>query len=123
LDRRDVKSKLYERIALVLMVGIIASIGIMVFGLVVLIVKGGASNGNPRDLGQLITGILNLDASSIIWFGTIILILTPITRIITSTLLFIEERDTKYFIITLTVLILIIISFLVGIALTEFKLS
>ncbi len=95
----------------------------MVFGFVVLIVKGGTSNGSPQNLRRLIAGILNLDASSIIWFGTLILILTPITRVVTATILFILEHDTRYFIITLTVLILIMISFLVGLALTGFRLS
>ncbi len=123
MDKRDEQSRLYERIGLVLTVGIIASIGIMVFGFVVLIVKGGTSNGQPQNLGRLIAGILNLDAFSIIWFGTLILILTPITRVVTATILFIREHDTRYFIITLTVLILIIISFLVGLALTGFRLG
>ncbi len=123
MDRRDVQSQLYERIGLVLTVGIISSIGIMVFGFVVMIVKGGASNGHPESLAQIFMGVLNLDPSSIIWFGTLILILTPITRIVTATILFIRERDTRYFIITLTVLILIMISFLVGLVLTGFKLS
>ncbi len=123
LDKRDLQSHLYERIRLVLAVGIVASIGIMLFGFVVFIVKGGASNGNPQSVGQLIMGIMNLDASSIIWLGTFILILTPITRIVTSTVLFIREGDTRYFIITLTVLILIMVSFIVGIALTGFKFS
>ncbi len=123
MDRRDEQSHLYERISLVLTVGIIASIGIMVFGFVVSIVKGGTSNGNPQNLGQLVSGILRLDASSIIWFGTLILILTPITRVVTATLLFIRERDTRYFFITLTVLILIVVSFIVGIALAGFRIS
>ncbi len=123
MDKRDERAHLYERLGLVLTVGIIVSIGIITFGFLLFIINGAPSNGHLPSLAQLISGILNLDASSIIWFGTLILILTPIARVVTSTILFIDERDTRYFLITLTVLILIIVSFLIGLALTRFKLS
>ncbi len=123
MDKRDEREHLYERLALVLTVGIIVSIGIIIFGFLVLIVKGETTTSHIPNLAHLITGLLNLDASSIIWFGTLILILTPIARVVTSTILFIDERDTRYFLITLTVLILIIVSFLIGLALNGFKLS
>lgn len=86
---------------MVLTIGIIASIGIMVAGFILF--------------------ILGMNSGSIISFGAFILILTPIARVVTATLSFIQERDMRYFFITLSVLILILVSFIVGLLLAGFR--
>lgn len=91
---------LYERIGLVLRIGIISSIAVMVVGFVLFLANGLSSLG-----------------ASIILFATLILILTPIARVMTATLLFIQEGDRRYFFITISVLILILVSFVVGLLL------
>lgn len=111
----DERYHVYRILSRVLTVGIVASIGLMLFGFALLLANGGSLIQHLPSLGQLLEGVLRLDASSVIWFATLILILTPIARVVTATLLFIVERDRRYFFITLTVLVLLILSFLVGI--------
>lgn len=94
----------------------------MIFGFLLLIRASTVQDVHLPSLGQLLAGFLRLDPSSIIWLATLILILTPISRVVTATLLFIRERDTRYFFITLTVLILIMVSFIVGLILSGFSL-
>ncbi len=100
MNKQEQLAHLYERIGFVLRIGIISSIVVMVVGFVLFLTNGLSSLG-----------------SSIILLATLILILTPISRVMTATLLFIQEGDRRYFFVTISVLILIFVSFLVGLLL------
>ncbi|PAW95227.1 hypothetical protein CKK33_17660 [Mucilaginibacter sp. MD40] len=62
----------------------------------------------------IINGIINLRGRAIIQFGIILLIATPIVRVLFSALGFILEKDHLYTAITFVVLFIIIISALSG---------
>lgn len=55
-------------------------------------------------------GFFTLDAMAVIQFGVLLLIITPILRIIFSLFAFVVEKDRLYVIITLIVLTIILIS-------------
>lgn len=62
----------------------------------------------------IISGILALDMKNWIQFGVVILILTPIIRILLSLLEFVSERDWLYVGITLVVFLVILFNSLEG---------
>ena len=67
-----------------------------------------------HNTGGIINGTLNLRGQAIIQLGIILLIATPVIRVIFSAIGFILEKDYLYTIITVIVLIIILISMLTG---------
>ncbi len=67
-----------------------------------------------RNLGAIFQGILDFKGRAIIQFGIILLIATPITRVLFSAFGFLVEKDYLYVGITLVVLSIIIVSMLGG---------
>jgi uncharacterized membrane protein len=103
----------------VLRIGVIVSISVVFVGGVIYIYRHSGSipnyskfNGVP-DYVQL-HGIINLRGRSIIQAGIILLIATPIMRIVFSTVSFALEKDYLYVGISLLVLLIIIISSING---------
>lgn len=107
----------------VLRLGVIASMAVVVFGGVVYLYRHGHSipnysafNGVPDFVhpAGIIDGIRAFRGRSIIQAGIILLVATPIIRIICSFIGFILEKDYLYMVITLAVLLIIFISMLSG---------
>jgi uncharacterized membrane protein len=107
----------------VLRIGVIMSVSVVFIGGVLYIYRHGGSipdyskfNGVPNfvQLHGLINGIINLRGRSIIQAGIILLIATPILRIVFSTIGFVLEKDYLYIGISLLVLLIIIISSISG---------
>lgn len=71
--------------------------------------------GNYTTLTGILYGVLSLRASQIIQLGVVVLIATPILRILCSLFGFILEKDKLYIAITLTVLLIITFSILSGV--------
>jgi len=76
-------------------------------------------NGEPASFTSL-TGILkglgSGSATEIIQFGVVILIATPIIRIVFSLISFMLEKDRLYIVVTLIVLLIILFSMFGGLA-------
>ncbi len=68
----------------------------------------------PTDIQTIFSGLLTLKPFAVIDFGLLMLIATPIMRIVTAIVLFSIERDTKYVLITSTVLAIIILGILIS---------
>jgi uncharacterized membrane protein len=107
----------------VLRIGVIVSISVVFVGGVIYIYRHSGSipnyskfNGVPDyvQLHGIINGIINLRGRSIIQAGIILLIATPIMRIVFSTVSFALEKDYLYVGISLLVLLIIIISSING---------
>ena len=102
---------------------IIAAIIVLAGGILYMIQNGGNQpeyhvfKGEPKSL-RTISGILkellNLDGLGIIQVGLLILIGTPVARVIFSVLAFILQRDSIYVVVTLIVLTVLIYSILGG---------
>ncbi|WP_316820808.1 DUF1634 domain-containing protein [Pedobacter gandavensis] len=76
-------------------------------------------NGEPAgytSLPGIIEGLKNGSAKEIIQLGVVILIATPILRIVFSLFSFILEKDKLYIVITLIVLVIILFSMFGGLS-------
>lgn len=102
----------------VLTAAVVAAVG----GALFLLQHGGQSvhysvfRGEPRELSSLVgilRGALHLEARAVTQLGLLLLIATPVARVALSLVGFLMERDRKYQLITLVVL-LILIGSLVG---------
>jgi len=68
----------------------------------------------PHTLPSVLHGLRYFQGQSIILLGLVLLIATPIMRVAISILAFVYQRDRVFVMITTTVLILLILSFLLG---------
>lgn len=103
-----------------LRVGVIASMTVVFIGAVVYLVVYHSDQVDYRKFDPLKTkyssisaifqGLSQLDSKAIIQFGTVLLIFTPVTRIVFSIFSFLIERDYLYVLIGLFVLCIILIS-------------
>jgi uncharacterized membrane protein len=107
----------------VLRIGVIVSISIVFYGGVLYIYRHGNEVASHTkfvalptfvQLGGIFKGIMDYHGRSIIQFGIILLIATPILRIIFSAIGFALEKDRLYVCISLLVLLIIFISMLNG---------
>ncbi|MES2809426.1 MAG: DUF1634 domain-containing protein [Bacteroidota bacterium] len=114
---------IHSIIGWVLRTGVLLSIAIVLFGGTIYIYRNGqkiadysAFKGIPGFVqpGSIINGILTLRGRAIIQAGIILLIMTPIMRVIFSAIGFILEKDYLYTFITFMVLMVISISLISG---------
>lgn len=119
----------YDLIGSVLRYGVIISCSIILIG-VIMIVAGDRTPPFPANLEQLLSsnfgrpttsisglakGLLSLEPVYIVQLGLLILLATPIARVVCSIFLFAAEKDRNYVSLTLFVLIVLLLSiFLVG---------
>lgn len=112
------------------MVSVLLRTGVLISGAVVLcggiyyLVRHGGERadyhtfrGQPsidRIVSEIIKGVIGLRARSIIQFGIVLLILTPIARVAFSLIGFALERDRKYVVITAIVLTVLLYSLISG---------
>jgi uncharacterized membrane protein len=107
----------------VLRIGVIVSIGIVFIGGLVYLYRHGTEApdhskfvGIPdfTKLDGIVQGIIDFRGRSIIQLGIILLIATPILRIIFSAIGFVLEKDKLYVFISLLVLLIIFFSSISG---------
>ena len=110
----------------VLRYGVIISFAVILFGTLLLVATSASSTATSTyipnqiphgtfsvSLTGLIKGLAGFQAYSIIELGVIILMATPVSRVLISVLLFAAERDKLYVYITMVVLALLLFSMLV----------
>ena len=68
----------------------------------------------PRSMGWMVDGLRQWRGPSFIVLGLAVLIATPVMRVAVSIMLFARQRDRAFVIITSTVLMLLILSFVMG---------
>jgi|SRR5271157_2057270 len=103
----------------VLRIGVVLSAAIIIFGVILLVRTSGSSDATPLlnvkqipTLGSFLGGLASLQAYSVIELGAIVLIATPVSRVLISVFLFAAQKDRLYTLITLTVLVLLLFSML-----------
>lgn len=64
--------------------------------------------------GGILHGVFSLKATAVIQFGVLVLLATPIVRIVFSLIAFALEKDRMYVVITLIVLAIILFSMFAG---------
>ncbi|RXK86677.1 DUF1634 domain-containing protein [Filimonas effusa] len=73
-------------------------------------------NSELLQLSDILKGMTRLQGASIIQFGLIVLIATPIARIVISAIGFALEKDYMYLVIAAIVLLIILVSLFSGVA-------
>src|SRR5574337_76549 len=100
-------------ISIVLRYGSLISTVVMALGLGLMLWKGPAQSLptfhriNPR---LLLPKLVHFDPAAITEFGVLLLLFTPIFRIVVAALSFALERDFKYVVISLGVLVVVLLS-------------
>lgn len=101
----------------VLQGGVILSSVIILIGFIMLLASPGALSGNrtdifPHTFGDLWTRLLEGHPQAIIVLGLLLLIATPVLRVIISIFAFALEHDIRYVMITCLVLAILLFSFI-----------
>jgi uncharacterized membrane protein len=125
-DRRVVRVEIV--ISWVLRIGVVTSLAVVVAGLVLMfaqhaepfssttslqeLIKPGAVF--PHTLAAVSRGASRMQGEAIVAIGLLLLILTPVVRVAVSILAFLYQRDRIFTFITLTVLIILLMSFVIG---------
>lgn len=101
-------------IAALLRVGVMVSAAVVLVGGIYYVVKYGANlpnytafHGEPREFRSvpgIVSAALALRSRGIIELGLLLLILTPIARVVFSVIAFAVQRDRTYVVVTLIVL-------------------
>ena len=112
----------------VLRYGVLVSAAVILFGVVIFVAANGTSDPSimlkylpnqlphgvfPVSYQALVGGLVEFDAVSWIQLGAILLIATPVSRVLISVFLFAAEGDRLYVVITAVVLTLLLFSMLV----------
>lgn len=100
-------------IALTLRYGSRISTLVMALGLGLLFTRGPAASGAGSPLldpGAVLKGLIHFEAAALAEFGILLLLLTPILRIIAAMVSFAAERDARYVLISLGVLAIVLLS-------------
>jgi len=111
-----------------LRVGVIASLTLIVIGTILSFVHHPAYVTSSAELQQLtragaafpvawrdvVAGVRDLQGQAIVTVGLLLLIATPIARVAVSILAFIYQEDRVFTLITMTVLGLLLLSFVLG---------
>jgi uncharacterized membrane protein len=122
------KDWVHAAIVTVLRVGVVLSIVIILIGIVTTFVHhpeyfssrpelGALTSPQthfPNTFGDVIDGVRHGEGQAIIMAGLLVLIATPVARVALSVIIFIIARDRLYTAITATVLLILLISFAVG---------
>ena len=104
-----------------LRIGVITAGAVVVFGAVLFLIRHGAEFPsyhffkavpfNFSDFGSLYKGVLSLKSIPIMELGVLLLIATPVLRVVFSVFAFVYEKDYMYVAFTLIVLFVLIMSF------------
>ena len=105
-----------------LITGVIISGALILFGGIYYLTQYGFSkpefhtfSGEPsglRSIKQIFNGFIHFDSLSIIQMGLLLLIATPVSRVVFAVIAFLLEKDYLYVIISLIVLAILIYSIL-----------
>ncbi|HET6248383.1 MAG TPA: DUF1634 domain-containing protein [Tepidisphaeraceae bacterium] len=68
----------------------------------------------PRTIGEIARGLREGEGRSIVVTGLLLLIATPVLRVAVSIFAFVYERDWKFVVITIVVLAVLFCSFILG---------
>jgi uncharacterized membrane protein len=109
-EQRDLNAVVHA----VLMVGLAISTALMLLGIGLdLFLQRDLPTAVP-DLGEVLARVATLRASGFLALGLLVLIATPILRVVGSIIAFLYERDWRYAGITTVVLLVLGVSLLLG---------
>ncbi len=115
-EKREAKEKrdLNETVHSMLIVGLVVSTTLMLIGLVEDVALQRSLPTVQPDLGQAISAALSLRPSGFFGLGLLVLIATPILRVLGSIVAFVYERDWRFAGITTLVFLIVLASIFLG---------
>lgn len=105
---------LNEMVHRILIIGLAASALLMVIGVAIELAQRRTLPTTVLPPAEAIRQTFHLDASGFLSSGVLVLILTPLLRVVGSLIVFLWERDGRYAAITGLVLIVMLVSLWVG---------
>jgi uncharacterized membrane protein len=109
-ERRDLNDVVHK----VLVVGLMVSTVVLVTGIVLGLIEHRPMPDATISVGEAVSRVIGLRPSGFLNLGLLILIVTPILRVIGSIFVFIYEHDWRYVGITALVLAIMLFSLLSG---------
>lgn len=109
-------TQLYRRIVLVLNTGFAISVGLMLVGLIVALVRGQSVSETAEPIADVLPSVLQLNAQGLIDLGILTLLVTPVAYVLVSLLTFVRQRDALF--VGTCFVLLLIIGGSIGMALT-----
>ncbi len=97
----------------VLATGVVLSLAILIWGAVLYLLNPGAAEA-PRTVLGIFRGAVELNSTATINLGLLVLLSTPVVRIIAAGIAFTLERSYKFALISLGVLSILTISIMIG---------
>jgi uncharacterized membrane protein len=88
--------------------------GLIVVGAALSLSQTGALPGTTQDLHRLAAGLAGGDAASLVSMGFVLLILTPVMRLLTTAGRFVREQDWRFVGVTGVVLTIVVSGLLLG---------
>ena len=111
------KKDINTHISNILKIGVFTSMAFILVGLVLLLTK--ESNTQVEflhySINEMLTGLKNFDYYAYLMAGILILILTPVLRILGLLVIYKIEKDYKFVAISIIVLIILAISLALGV--------
>lgn len=120
-DGRDAIRATELVISYVLRGGVLLSGGIILVGVTIFYLRFGsdpspaqAGQVNPRSLATVLRGAAQGSPLALVMVGLLLLLVTPVVRVLVSIVAFAIERDWRYVGITVLVFAILVVSFLLG---------
>lgn len=95
--------------------GMVISLVLMLTGLTIGLVTGG-QDASVVPLEDIPAGLMHLRATAFLTLGIVLLIATPLARVVGSMCVFIRERDGKFVLVSMVVLLSVALAVLLGAA-------
>jgi uncharacterized membrane protein len=103
-----------ESLHKLLLIGLFLSVALILFGLALALFPRQSIPQSVFPLREVFPGLFTLKAGSFLSLGLLVLIATPILRVITSLISFLVEKDWRFATVTLVVFITVMISVFLG---------
>ncbi len=113
-ERAKEQRNLDQTIHKLLVIGLAISVSFMLFGLLLDLTLHRFIPTTIPNLGEVFMRAISLRPSGFLSLGLLVLIATPVVRVIGSFIAFIYERDWRYAGITFLVLLVVVLSIVIG---------
>jgi uncharacterized membrane protein len=104
----------YALVGWLLRIGVALSVAVLLLGLMLAAVRGEQAS-LPPSIDRLPSGIGALQSSAILSLGVLVLIFTPIARVVFTVFAFGKERNKEFVLVAVIVLVNLTIGFALGV--------